>query len=158
MAMATVKLIGDRLHAINQLLTVSGYTIHTRRYYPTEITTNLMPLLVPTWGRQAIAVPDAGAGQFQGARLWEIELYAGQWMMGYPSESAQKAAEAIVDPLIALYAARPRLELNSATHALDGVLLTEMQEDSGLVSDPTGTFAVVRLPILIQAHFSFSYA
>lgn len=156
MARATVKLIGDRLYAINQLLSVSGYTVHTRRYYPTEITPNIMPLLVPTWGRQAIAVPDAGAGQFQGARLWEIQLYAGQWMMGYPSESAQKAAEAVVDELVTLYAARPRLELNHA--ALDGVLLTEMQEDSGLTSDLTGAFAVVRLPILIQAHYSFSYA
>ena len=156
MAMATVKLIGDRLHAINQLLTVSGYTVHSRRYYPTEITTNIMPLLVPTWGRQSISVPDAGGGQFQGGRLWEIELYAGQWMMGYPSESAQKAAEAIVDLLVALYAERPRLEIDHAP--LDGVSLVEMQEDSGLVSDLTGAFAVVRLPLLIHGSYSFGYA
>ena len=157
MAMATVPLIGDRLHAVNQLLSVSGYTIHTRRYFPTEITTGLLPMLVPTWGRQGISVPDAGGGQFQGARLWEIRLYAGQWMMGYPSESAQKAAEAIIDPLIALYVRRPRLELQAGGDALDGVLLVEMQEDSGLVSDETGTIALVRLPVLVQAHFSFSY-
>lgn len=157
MAHATVSLIGDRLHAINQLLSVSGYAIKSRRYFPNEINTGIMPLLVPMWGRQGIAVPTAGAAQFQGGRLWEIRLYAGDWMMGYPSESAQKAAEAIVDPLIALYVARPRLALADGGNELDGVLLVEMQEDSGLTSDETGTIALVRLPLLIQARYSFSY-
>lgn len=155
MAMATVPLIGNRLHAINQLLTVSGYTIHTRRYFPAEITYAMLPLLVPTWGGQGISVPQAGAGQFSGGRVWSIVLYAGEWMMGYPSESAQAAAEAVIDPLIALYVARPLLELDGVTpYRLDGVSQVELQEDSGLTSDATGAFAVVRLPLVIRAVYS----
>lgn len=154
MATATVPLIGDRLHAINQLLTVSGYTVSARRYFPTNF--DAVPLLVPLWGRQSTSVPQAGAGIFNGERQWELRLYCGDWMMGVPSESAQKIAEACIDPLIALYVARPRLELDHAP--LDGVQLVVMQEDAGLTSDETGTLALLRLPLLIRAIYSFSFA
>ena len=156
MASATVPLIGDRLHAINQLLTVSGYNLSARRYFPTNLDTGIMPLLVPVWLRQTISVPQAGASIFSGERQWEVRLYCGDWMMGIPSESAQKIAEACIDPLIALYVARPRLELNHAP--LDGVQIVVMQEDAGLTSDETGTLALLRLPLLIRATYSFIYA
>lgn len=155
MASATIKLIGDRLYAINQTLSVSGFSVKARRYFPDNIDTAMLPLLLVTWGRQAIAVPEAGGGRFSGARLWEIRLYCGDWMAGYPSESAERKAEALTDPLIALYVNRPRLELDHV--ALDGVQLVTPQEDSGLTSDETGTLALVRLPLLIQAGYSFNY-
>ena len=156
MASATVPLIGDRLYAINQLLTVSGYNLSARRYSPTNLDSGMMPLLVPVWLRQSISVPQAGASIFSGERQWDIRLYCGDWMMGVPSESAQKVAEACIDPLVALYVARPRLELNHAP--LDGVQIVVVQEDAGLTSDETGTLALLRLPLLIRATYSFSFA
>lgn len=153
MTQATVVLVGDRLHAINQLLSVSGYITNARRYFPTSFDTARLPLLVPLALRQDISVPQAGGGIFNGVRTWEIRLYAGEWMMGVPSESAQKIAEACIDPLIALYVARPRLELDHAP--LDGVQMVTLQTDSGITSDETGTLALVRLPLLIQARYVF---
>jgi len=148
MADATTPLIGDRIYAINNLLDVPGFTVKTRRYWPNNFTNGGMhPLLVAVPGGFTLA-GDLPLEEHGGDRTWSLYLVVEAWMKGIPSESAQKAAEALIDPIHALYKARPLLRLND--NGLDGVIGAEMGEDTGIIPFPgVPELCLVRFPLVI---------
>ena len=145
---ATVPRIGDRIHAINSLLAVPGFTVKTRRYWPQNFKDSaLHPLLTAIPGSLSIA-PDLPLQELGGERTWNLYLVVEAWMAGIPSETAQKAAEALTDPIHRLYKSRPLLRLDD--NGLDGVLGAELGEDTGLIPFPgVPELCLVRFPLTV---------
>lgn len=142
MAFATVKLIGDRLYAIHQAI---GGGLHAERYFPQAFESAQLPLLLFQWGAKQ-PIP-SGAAVVHASRLWTLTLYAGAWMAGLPSQSAQVSAETWVDVIELTYAARPRLELDGAP--LDGVFSTAVVAPDNGLEDSGDGFAIVRWSLAI---------
>jgi hypothetical protein len=153
MAFATITLIGDRLHAINQTITGTK----TRRYFPQNYHDSaLHPLLYFTWGQALHQVPEAGSQVYFGERGWELVLLVGAWEQGLPTESMSVLAETLTERIIDAYITRPKLELVGAS--LDGVERAKLQTDTGLVPFAEDiTLACVRFPLEISSRKTFSF-
>lgn len=145
---ATIPRIGDRIYAINNLLDVPGVTVTTARFWPENFRdSGRHPLLVAVHGTFSIA-PDLPLQEWGGDRTWNLYLIVEAWLAGVPSESAQKAAEALTEPIHQLYRTRPLLRLND--NGLDGVIGAEMGEDTGLIPFPgVPELCLVRFPLTV---------
>ena len=131
---ATVVQILDRLYAINQLIPGINKAL---RYFPEDPKTAWFPVITAIPGR-ATHTP-AGESLVQSARVFLLLLWAESFTRGIMTQSAQAAAEPLIDAVLDTYWARPRLELilEGRLVPLDGVIdATSIDEDTAIISDP----------------------
>lgn len=149
--MATVVTVQDRIYAINQ--TISEVT--AERYFPESQDSARLPLLTCLPGRK-VYKKGRGAQSSLGTREHRLLLIVEAWMAGIPTQSAQEAAEILIDAIEDAYLCRPRLELNGGD-PLDGVTDVTLGGDSGLI--PFGELWVaVEWPLSITTRKTFDYA
>ena len=141
---ATVTVILDRIHEINQLLT--GYT--AKRYFPQAFDTALMPMLIPTFGANQRSKPSEDTRVNK--RTFAIIGVCGQFMQGTPTESAQKIAEQMVTDIEELYDARNRLQLDG-NDAPDFINHFDYDADTGLTVYPNTDLAVVLFTTTVES-------
>lgn len=154
MANATVTLVLDRIHAINE--TISG--VKAKRYFPQNINnTAIYPFVVPMVGRMTTRSRVSGAQFEHVTREYSLLLVVEAWMAGIPTESASTDAETLIESITNAYIQRPRLEL-AAQQPLDGVKEIHLGEDSGITALDQGLLvAVVRWSLLVTTIKQFTF-
>ena len=143
---ATVTVILDRIHAINQLLTAP---YKAARYFPQNLDSARLPLLVPVFG----ANQRSGNSQDQriNRRSFTIIGFCGSFTQGLPTESAQKIAEQMVTDVENLYDARNRLQLNGSNDAPDFIVHSDYDADTGLIQYPGTEYAAVLFTLNVES-------
>lgn len=141
MADLTVKTLLDRIHAINDTVTLASGTLTTFRYFPREWSSEGLPAIIPLLA-PATHEASAGKGPIRGVRQVKLLVPVGSPNAGLLTETAQRNAEAVIDPIIRTYRLAPLLQLNNV--ALDGVRdVAALTQDTGIVLSPlTGLFQV----------------
>lgn len=142
--MTTVTLIQDRIYAIN--LTVAA--VNASRTFKGAPDSAELPMLTCLVGKGTRNVNQVGIGQPADAqtRTFRLLLLVEAWMSGIPTETAQLAAEELIDTIQEAYLRRPRLELGD-DDPLDGVSQVRLQEDSGIIA--FGPLAAIEFPLMI---------
>lgn len=141
--MGMVTNIQDRIYAIN--LTLADVTAaRTLNAQPDNALLPLLTCLPGRSGRNAAQEP-LGATTAAQTRQFRLLLLVQAWMSGYPVESAQLAAESLIDAIQSAYWSRPRLELDNAP--LDSVSKVVLSEDTGIIA--FGQYAAVEFPLAV---------
>ena len=139
MAAATVAVILDRLHAINQLL---GGVYKSTRYFPPSLDSAKLPLLCAIPGQNARSWNHTN--QRLNTRDYLIMCFVGEFLQGLPTQTAQTNAETLMPLIEALYDQRNRLQLAAGDSGLDNINSADLRTDSGIIDyQGTGMAAII---------------
>ena len=153
MADLTVTQLIDRIHAINQTITLSSGTLTAFRYWPRSFGAHTLPAIVPF----------LGAGTHNEQNFADVARYVLRTIRlfvpvdnpnnGLLTETAQLNAEAVITPVLQTYRDVPFLELSGT--ALNGVIdKCVITSDTGITLNPqTGLFQIeftLQVPMVIH--------
>lgn len=153
----TVKLIMDRLQAINQQIAAEivsdgvAAAVQTPRYFPQNRDSADMPMIIAIPGNATHDNSKFGREGISTLRNYTIVLYVRNFMSGIPTESTQTQAEKLMDYIWSGYWNRPRLETSSGDNdPLAGVLeRAQITSDTGIVQE-TDNIAAVRYTLQVE--------
>lgn len=143
MADLTVPELLDRIHAINDTITMAGGgTLTAFRYWPRKWDTHMVPAIVPLL--QPATYDDATFSDTALAGMRQVKLMVpvDSPNAGILNDTAQINAELVIDPIIRAYRQAPYLELSGTR--LDGIWKkVAITQDTGItLSQITGRFQV----------------
>lgn len=149
-----VKLVGDRLHALNELFAktynkTAVRKLVTRRYWPQNFYAGaLHPFIVPMPMEDVVAgrFPQGGASALHNTQTWTLLLVIGEFELGIPTDTAQAEAELLMGRLRVWWASRGGLALDGSR--LKGLVKAEILRSTGIGTLAAGSkLAIVRFPI-----------
>lgn len=148
MTSATVSNIQTRIYAI--AATVTG--LNQRRYWPPSFDSAMLPLFVSLVGPATRTALNMNASQFVYERQFSLLVAVATLNQGLPSESAQTAAEAIIESVEDAFLTRTRLQLSA--NVLDGMKMASLGSDGGIVAreDIPPGLLVVEFPLTVTYH------
>ena len=131
MADLTVPILLTRINAINETITLPAGTLTAFRYWPRELRTAALPAIITVLGSGVHDKTTYGGNTMATTRSIRLLVPVDSPNAGLLTETAQRNAEAVIDPILDTYRQLPYLALSGAE--LDGVI-----NDGATITQDTG--------------------
>lgn len=159
MAYLSITTILDRIHAINETLTITGVSLKKFRYFPTEFSSTNMPFITPTIG-QATYSPVTSfrppTVMDNTERIINLVCVLGDWTQGVYVKNILELGEKVTIAVQQQYSSNPMLcvTVNSVQTKLPDLFSPAyIRSDTGVIGYPNMESKAAILFQLVVHHY-----